>query len=195
MPLFQLSLFLLPWANLKLSVATLVLHLNYYHLVQDGNKVAKVQRLYSHLQSMQDTRNSSSSGSISGSPSEDEHPDDATPSVGVTGSLRTCLQVKATDHIPPLSCYICLSLHQGSTESPSATIKSALKESRQHKRPRSQCHHSPTISYLVCDWSLTCSIWLLMPWSGFSNTTSTSATSSIILMTFSWQHPPLRQPV
>ena len=65
----------------KLSVATLVLHLNNYHLVQDGNKAAKVQRLYSHLQSMQDIDNSSSSGSISGSPSEDEHRDDATPGV------------------------------------------------------------------------------------------------------------------
>ena len=73
----------------KLSVATLVLHLNNYHLVQDSNKVAKVQRLYSHLQSMQDTHNSSSSGSISGSPSEDEHPDDATPGVSVTGSSST----------------------------------------------------------------------------------------------------------
>ena len=73
----------------KLSVATLVLHLNNYHLVQDGNKAAKVQRLYRHLQSMQDIDNSSSSGSISGSPSEDEHRDDATPGVSVTGSSST----------------------------------------------------------------------------------------------------------
>ena len=72
----------------KLSVATLVF-LNNYHLVQDGNKAAKVQRLYSHLQSMQDIDNSSSSGSISGSPSEDEHRDDATPGVSVTGSSST----------------------------------------------------------------------------------------------------------
>ena len=181
--------------QLKLSVATLVLHLNNYHLVQDGNKVAKVQRLYSHLQSMQDTRNSNSSGSISGSPLEDEHPDDATPSVGVTGSLRTACRSRpqTTSLHSPATCVSPFTKAQ--QRALTATIISAFKESRQHKRPRSQCHHSPTISYLVCDWSLTYSIWLLMPWSGFSNTTSTSATSSIVLMTFSWQHPPLRQPV
>ena len=133
----------------KLSVATLVLHLNNYHLVQDGNKAAKVQRLYSHLQSMQDIDNSSSSGSISGSPSEDEHRDDATPGVSVTGSSSTARRSRPQT----------TRLHSPATSEPpftkaqqralTATIKSALKESRQHKRPRRQHRRndrSPTIS-------------------------------------------------
>ena len=63
-----------------------------YHLVHDSNKVAKVQKLYYHLQS-KDTHSRSSSGSISWSRSEDQHPDDATP---MWVSLPA---VKATDSL------------------------------------------------------------------------------------------------
>ncbi len=39
----------------RLPVSTLQLYLNQFHLAQDGNKAAKVQRLYAHLQSLQGT--------------------------------------------------------------------------------------------------------------------------------------------
>ena len=61
----------------RLPVATLLLYLNQYHLVQNGNKAAKAQRLYSHLQSLQDAHISSCSGSDrSSSDSDGEQSED-----------------------------------------------------------------------------------------------------------------------
>ncbi len=47
----------------RLPVSTLQLYLNQFQLAQDGNKAAKVQRLYAHLQSLQGTTQTASNSS------------------------------------------------------------------------------------------------------------------------------------
>ncbi len=133
----------------KLPVSTLQLYLNQFHLAQDGNKAAKVQRLYAHLQSLQGTTQTASSGSSqsdssdhssdsnSSSQSEYDGPEED-PTVPDQAGRHRSRHSKGNS---PASSTAPFSKAQ--RKALTETIRSVMKEK---ERKRSRRHRSPTIS-------------------------------------------------
>ena len=138
-------------------MATLLLYLNQYHLVQNGNKAAKAQRLYSHLQSLQDAHISSCSGSdrsssdSDGEQSEDEgeapisQNDGSRSKDASTGRVRTDHSHGGQEGRPSVTTEPPFTKAQ--QRALTATIKSALKDRKTSKRSRH--HRSPSPLLLI----------------------------------------------